>query len=288
MSSEIEKRKPLRDLVKIDPKPELDEVMLHPRIRWRTMGHRPIYSYRYNSGFMAYISFLVGMAVSIIIFLLYFRFPLILNSLQIGFLLWLIIGVLGSLILGFVITHLLFFTSNNRALKNAGWTIISFVFFFFFLYFGVSALNFIEYQVVDSSLFDLGIFAVLLFVIFGLYVRISKRFGRIKLFSDGFVIGSEIFDYSEIEYINYAAGPIESNIRPEHKALPRIIMSEIEYSYKGNDYEIDHFYLVAVKQQKVFICQSIMYTSGFAANARNGLKHYNYMREKDVLYKIYR
>jgi hypothetical protein len=288
MSSEIEKRKPLRYLEEIDVKPKLNEVMLHPRIRWRTMDHRPVYFYRYNSGFMDYISYLVGFGVSFFLFLLYIRIQSIFNSLWVGFLFWFLLGLVGSGTIGFVVTHLLFFTSNKRALKSAEYGILSSILIFLMLYFGVSAFDFLELKIVPSKILS----GALCITILGLFLfflsKITKSFGRIKLYSDGFVIGTEVFDYSEIDYINYAAGPIESNIPSEHKGLPRIIMSEIEYSFKGKDYEIDHFYLVAVKHQKVYICQSIMFTSGFAANARNGLKHYNYMREKGVLYKIYR
>jgi hypothetical protein len=288
MSSELEKRKPLRYLVPMELKPQLDEVMLHPRIRWRTMGHRPVYSYRYNSGFMYYVGYLFSVSIALLMSLLNYRIPLIIQSEFIGFLFWSVLGFIGSIVGSFVLVHMLFFTDNKKGFRVSGLSSIVYLLLFF-------ALSILFDMLVSDGILWFGsvplsvLVFLLLFMMSGvIFMKIWKSFGRIKLYSDGFVIGSEVFDYSEIEYINYAAGPIESNIKEEHKSFPRIIMSEIEYSYKGKDYEIDHFYLVVVKQKRVYICQSIMFTSGFAANARNGLKHYNYMKEKGVLYKIFR
>ncbi len=237
---------------------------------------------------MYYAGYLLGSAFGILISLLYNRYPFVFQSRMIGFWIWSILGMVGSILGSFVLVHLLFFTDNKKAIRISLVSSLGYLLLFFGVSFMFNARD-SESILFLNSFTNSVLVGLCLFIGFGfLYFKISRSFGRIKLYSDGFVIGADIFDYSEIEYINYAAGPIESNIKPEYKSLPRILMSEIEYSYKGKDYEIDHFYLVVVKQNRVYICQSIMFTSGFAANARNGLKHYNYMKEKGVLYKIYR
>lgn len=284
---ELAKRKPLKYLDKSAEGIELDEVQLHPRIRWRTMHHRPIYKYCFNAGYMDYVSFITGSVVGLLMFILAMLFPDLLGSELLNTYFMCLPGLLLSFIISFVIINLLFFTNNRRAFTGSLYSLLSQSICFIVL--NMLYLSFaFSIDVFGSIFITLAIASGLIIFYIAVYVRISKTFGRISLYSDGFVIGSEVFNYSDIEYINYAAGPVDRNIKPEHANLPRIIMSELEFSYKGKDYEIDHFYLVCVKSGKLYICQSIMFTSAFAANSRNGLKHYDYMKSKGVLFKIFR
>ncbi len=103
------------------------------------------------------------------------------------------------------------------------------------------------------------------------------RYGRIRLYTDGVIIGKLAIPYSDFVYTEFSTGkPFQDHLPEQGKGKPIEIITPIDYEYIEENFGVFHPYTFITTREKTYVVQSLTHRPEFVANVRNAWACYDW------------